>query len=115
MYILAKQRDTIARTLEPTKERDSRNVSGPSQTTVPAVGTTSYQKLTILLKYRSVLDLKKFSTPTYRKKCLLMSMEQAHSRLLLPGSRTIVDVQKFLVQNITKSQMLMKFCQDVVL
>ena len=29
MYILAKQRDTIARTLEPTKERDSRNVSGP--------------------------------------------------------------------------------------
>ena len=29
MYILAKQRDTIARTLEPTKELDSRNVSGP--------------------------------------------------------------------------------------
>ena len=29
MYILAKQRDTIARTLEPTKEQDSRNVSGP--------------------------------------------------------------------------------------
>ena len=31
MYFLAKQRDTIARTLEPTREQDSRNVLGPSK------------------------------------------------------------------------------------
>ena len=29
MYFLARQRETIARTLEPTRELDSRNVSGP--------------------------------------------------------------------------------------
>ena len=31
MYFLAKQRDTIARTLEPTREQDSRNVLGPTK------------------------------------------------------------------------------------
>ena len=31
MYFLARQRDTIARTLEPTKSQDSRNVYGPQK------------------------------------------------------------------------------------
>ena len=131
MYILAKQRDTIARTLEPTKERDSRNVSGPLTDRRPScrdLTPKSYLRLTTcgrttkatrnyywLLPLRSpgpgaaifatfafspsqpcrsVLNLKNFSTPTYRKKCILVTSERPHLRSRSPGGRTVDEVKK---------------------
>ena len=132
MYILAKQRDTIARTLEPTKERDSRNVSGPLTDRRPScrdLTPKSYLRLTTcgrttkatrnyywLLPLRSpgpgaaifatfafspsqpcrsVLNLKNFSTPTYRKKCIIGSSELSYHLLRSPGGRLVAEVEKW--------------------
>ena len=108
MYILAKQRDTIARTLEPTKERDSRNVSGPLTDRRPSCRdlysrTCGLRLVAGLLKLllslfaqpcRSLLNLRNFSTPTYRKKCILVTSEHPHLRLRSPGGRTVDEVKK---------------------
>ena len=43
---------------------------------------------------RSVLNLKHFSTPTYRKKCILVTSERPLLRLRSPGGRTVDEVKK---------------------
>jgi hypothetical protein len=42
MYFLAKQREPIARTMEPTREQDSRNVLGPSKDHRPCCRVMKY-------------------------------------------------------------------------